>query len=171
MVTKPSARRANKNLEREILKMEDQLGKALTTRDTVSLDRILADSYADSLEGSDRAISKRGTIARCRNGVVPYYSIDGERTISVRVNMVVVEGVSSIGPDDEKLDDIKNEERTRVKRYWTKKDGRWRLTAQTRLPIDVKVDKQKQTDERPSYTRMVDPKPRSLWRKWDFQSR
>jgi hypothetical protein len=127
---RPSEVRVDKKIEREILKMEDQLRRALVKCDTVMLERILADYYADAYEGSERAIAKKGTIARCKDNTGIYYSIDEERDLSARVDIVVIEGISRVNSGN------KEQEPLRVKRYWTKKEGRWRLIAQTKQPFD-----------------------------------
>jgi hypothetical protein len=136
VVAQPSEMRVNKKMEREILKMEDQLRRALVKCDTVMLDRILADYYADAYEGSERAIAKKGTIARCKDGAGIYYAIDDERDLSVRVDIVVIEGISRVNSGNKEA-----EPKLRVKRYWTKKEGRWQLIAQTKQPFDKEQEK------------------------------
>lgn len=135
----------NKKIERELLKMESQLKEALEKCNTKSLDRLLADYYADSYEGGDRATGKKWTIEHCRDGVVPYYSIDEDRELSVRVDIVFIEGISKVRPDDKAGRDNKEREKeVRVKRLWTKKNGRWLLIAQTLEPMDEETEERKQ---------------------------
>jgi hypothetical protein len=130
--------RVDKKLEREILGIENQLRRAIEKRDTVLLDRILADYYADSYEGSDHALGKRAAMNRCKNGALPYYSIDENRKISVRVDLVVIEGTS-----DNKTD-VDNElagREVKVTRFWTRKAGRWQLVSQTIGPLEEESEK------------------------------
>jgi hypothetical protein len=128
----------DKKLEREILGMESQLRRAIEKRDTALLDRILVDYYADSYEGSDHALGKRAAMSRCKNGALPYYSIDENRKLSVRVDLVVIEGTS-----DNKTD-VDNElagREVKVTRFWTKKEGRWQLVSQTIAPSEEESEK------------------------------
>jgi hypothetical protein len=124
----------DKKLEREILKMEDQLRQATLKCDLTSLDRLLADYFASAYEGSERGTSKKDTLALCRAGTLSYYGIEDERTISVRSEIVVIEGDSKA--QQRSGTDNKEESETHVKRLWTKKAGRWLLIAQTLQPLD-----------------------------------
>jgi hypothetical protein len=142
-----SESRPSKKIAREILKMESQLKEALAKCNTVLLDRLLADYYADSYEGSERAVGKKGTIQRCKDDLVVYYSIDGDLKLTVRADIVFVEGISKARPNSGTQTDVgletdagrDNRERqeVRVKRLWTKKDGRWLLIAQSIEPAKV----------------------------------
>lgn len=141
-----SEAQVSKKTEREILKVENQLKQALAKCNTASLERLLADYYADSYEGSEKAVGKKWTIEHCRDGAVPYYSIDEDRELSVRVDIVFIEGVSKVRPAPglgEKADseDKEGEKETRVKRLWTKKGGRWLLVAQMLEPVDEESEK------------------------------
>jgi hypothetical protein len=147
-VTPKSESPPSKKVAREILKMESQLKQALAKCNTVLLERLLADYYADSYEGSGRAVGKKGTIQRCKDDSVPYYSIDEDLKLTVRADIVFVEGISKVKPNsgiqtdagreaDAGRDDSRNtreREEVRVKRLWTKKDGRWLLIAQSIEP-------------------------------------
>lgn len=119
---------ADTKTKREILKMESQLREAITKRNVALLDRLLADYYADSFEGTNQAVGKRGTLARCKGGDIRYYSIDEERKISVSADIVTVEGMMKSGPH---MEGRESSGEVLVKRLWTKKDGRWQLIAQT----------------------------------------
>lgn len=129
---------ANKKIEREILKAENQLKQALEKCNNASLNRILADYYADSYEGSDRAVGKRWTIDHCGDSQARYFSIDEHREISVRVDIVFIEGISKVRSD---AGSKEGEKEMRVKRLWTKKDGRWQLVAQTLGPVAEESEK------------------------------
>ena len=136
-----SEARPSKKIAREILKMESQLKQALAKCNTVLLDRLLADYYADSSEGSERAVGKKSTIERCRDDSVHYYSIDEDLKLTVRADIVFVEGISKVrrnsgtqtdvGLETDAGRDNNEREEVRVKRLWTKKDGRWLLIAQS----------------------------------------
>jgi len=123
---------AEKKLEREILKAEASLGKAIAKRDATALAKLLTDYFADAFEGSERAINKKATLVRCRNGELKFYGITEHRTISSSVDIVTIEGIAE-NPEHKKG---KTEKEVHVKRLWTKKDGRWQLVGQTVGPAD-----------------------------------
>jgi len=121
-----------KKLEREILKAEASLGRAIVKRDATALGKLLTDYYAESFEGSERALNKQATLQRCKGGLLRFYGITSERTIRSSVDIVTIEGLTA------KEEETKHgsEEVMHVKRLWTKKAGRWQLVAQTIGPAD-----------------------------------
>jgi ketosteroid isomerase-like protein len=125
---------AEKKLEREILKAEASLGKAIARRDATALAKLLTDYYADAFEGSERATNKKTILARCKNGELPFYGITEHRTISSSVDIVTIEGIGE-NPEHKK-GGAEKEEEVHVKRLWTKKDGRWQLVGQTVGPAE-----------------------------------
>jgi len=125
---------AEKKLEREILKAEASLGKAIARRDATALAKLLTDYYADAFEGSERATNKKTILARCKNGELLFYGITEHRTISSSVDIVTIEGIGE-NPRHKKGGAEKQEE-VHVKRLWTKKDGRWQLVGQTIGPAE-----------------------------------
>jgi hypothetical protein len=130
---------SNKKLEREILKAENLLGKAIAKRDVRELSKILTDYYADSYEGSDRATTKKTALDRCRNGTLDFYRIKSERTISSSADIVTVAGVAH--SERKSQSEHESEAEVRVKRWWTKKNGRWQLVAQTLDAADEESEK------------------------------
>ena len=132
--SKTTSTNIDKKLEREILKMEDQLRQAALKCDSTSLDRLLADYFASAYEGSERGTSKKDTLALCREGTLSYYGIEDERTMSVRSEIVVIEGDSKA--QQKSGIDNKEESETHVKRLWSKRAGRWLLIAQTLQPLE-----------------------------------
>jgi hypothetical protein len=137
-----SRSRADKKLEREILTAENQFRQAIVKRDVALLERILADYYADSYEGSDRAVSKKLAVTRYQNGLLPYYSIDENRKISVRADIVVIEGISHTHKSV--TNDVASGRQTYVKRIWTKKQGSWQLIAQSLEPLEKGANREEQ---------------------------
>jgi ketosteroid isomerase-like protein len=125
---------SQKKLEREILKAEDLLGKAIARCDATALNKLLTDYYADAFEGSERAFNKKATIVRCKNGSLRFYRVNEKRTISVSADIVTVEGNAAAAG----LKETQAEKETdvHVTRLWTKKDGRWQLVGQTVGPVD-----------------------------------
>jgi len=131
----PKAKAASqKKLEREILKAENLLGKAIARCDAAALNKLLTDYYADAFEGSERASTKKATIARCKNGTLHFYRVNEKRTISVSADIVTVEGNAAAPPQKETQ--AHKETDVHVTRLWTKKDGRWQLVGQTVGPAD-----------------------------------
>jgi hypothetical protein len=130
---------AEKKLERDILKAESSLGNAIAKRDATSLDKLLTDYYADAFEGGERAINKKATLARCKNGDLPFYRIKERRTITASVDIVTVEGIAA-SPERMKGAADKETE-VYVKRLWTKRDGRWQLVGQTVGPAEEESEK------------------------------
>jgi ketosteroid isomerase-like protein len=134
-----SKSRIDKRVEREVNKAEDQLEQAIRKRDVASLDLLLADYYADAYEGSERALGKRAALAKCRTGTLDYYKIKDEKKLTVRGDIIQVEGLARMeeksGTDTEMETDI------RLKRLWTKKGGRWLLIAQILQPINPESKK------------------------------
>jgi hypothetical protein len=131
--TSPAKTSNDKRLEREIKTAEARLGKAIRKRDTVALEKLLADYYADSREGSERAIGKQRTIANLKSGLLRYYQIEEDQKFTVRVDIMQIEGVS-------KSKEENRESEMYVTRLWTKKDGRWQLIAQTRRLADEEAE-------------------------------
>ena len=131
---RPLPERVTKKIEREILRSERQLGSAITKKDVVSLERLLADYFAASYAGGEKATGKVAALELCRAGMLPYYQILAERKLEARAELVQVEGVTrsslhlGIDRDDKRV--------FRVKRLWTKKDGRWLLVSQTLAPVE-----------------------------------
>jgi hypothetical protein len=124
----------NRNLEREILGVENQLRAAIKKRDPKLLDRLLTDYFTNSLEGTDRGIGKKVTITSFQNGELPYYSIDEDRKLSVRIaDLVVIEGISKTVAGERNRGEKRQ---VHVTRFWTKRDGRWQLISQSIGPPD-----------------------------------
>jgi hypothetical protein len=127
--TSPPKTSNDKRLEREIKTAEARLGKAIRKKDIVALEKLLADYYADSYEGSERAVGKRRTIENCISGLLRYYQIEEDQKFTVRVEIMQIEGTS-------KFKEANRESEIYVTRLWTKKDGRWQLIAQTLRPLE-----------------------------------
>jgi ketosteroid isomerase-like protein len=130
---------SQKKLEREILKAENLLGKAIARCDAAALNKLLTDYYADAFEGSERALNKKTTITRCKNGTLHFYRVNERRTISVSADIVTVEGNAAAAG----LKETQAEKETdvHVTRLWTKKDRRWQLVGQTVGPVDEESER------------------------------
>jgi hypothetical protein len=134
---------ASRRIQREILNAESQLKQALTKCNTASLNRLLADYFADSFGDSEKAVGKRRTIDSCESRAVPYYSIAEHWKLSVRGELVVIEGIAKrkvIGLQTDIETDNQNSE-VRVQRTWTKQSGRWLLVSQWTGPAEEERDR------------------------------
>ena len=129
-----SKSRIDKRVESEVNKAEDQLEQAIRKRDVAALDLLLADYFADAYEGSEHAFGKRAMLAKCRTGTLDYYKIKTEKKLSVRGDIIQVEGLTRI--EEKSKTDRETETDIRLKRLWTKTGGRWLLIAQTLEPIN-----------------------------------
>ncbi len=127
-VAKKPKSESEKKLEREILRAENLLGKAIVKRDVTALDKLLTDYYADAFEGSERATTKKTTLARCKEGSLHFYRVNEERTITVTADIVTVDGTTAPVQNET---EGKKDAAVHVKRLWTKKGGRWQLVGQT----------------------------------------
>jgi hypothetical protein len=129
----------DKKVQRQILKMEADFGRAIERRDAASLDRLLADYYADGNEGSERATAKEATLAHCKAGTLPYYRIHAERKFIVRSDIIEIQGTSRA--EQQLVTDNNAEPLIRVRRMWAKKDGNWLLIVQTIGPVERASEK------------------------------
>ena len=134
-----SKSRINKRVEREVNKAEDLLEQAIRKRDVASLDLLLADYYADAYEGSEHASSKSATLAKCRAGTLDYYKIKNGKNLSVRGEIIQVEGLAKI--EENSRNDRETETDIRLKQLWTKTGGRWLLISQILQPISPESKK------------------------------
>jgi hypothetical protein len=98
------------------------------------LDRLLADYYSDSIEGSEKATAKEATLARCAAGTLTFYEIHSDRKFVVRGEIIEVKGISRDKP--KLVTDNDAEPLTRVRRMWTMKDRNWLLIGQTIEPVE-----------------------------------
>ncbi|MEP6743227.1 MAG: nuclear transport factor 2 family protein [bacterium] len=122
--------KVEKRLSREIDGVEDQLRKAIARKDAKSLDRLLADYYADAYEGSERAFGKKPTLAECRAGTLHYYKIDKERKLTVRGGDIIqLEGISRL--NEKSAGNTGTESEVHVTRLWSRESGHWNLISQT----------------------------------------
>jgi hypothetical protein len=116
--------------QKELQAMEDRFGQAIEKRDTAALSEILADYYADSYGDEERAVPKRGVIARAKAGTLFFYRIETELRFSVSAKTYTVEGKAVPPPPAFSPDPVGEAKWVRVRRMWIKKDGRWLLIMQ-----------------------------------------
>jgi len=130
--------------EAELLLAEDRFIVAIRNGDAKALGELLHDHFADSFgRYASVATTKRGLLDRVGGGQVPAYPVIKDRHLSVSVDLFTVEGLAHAErqePGDEPWDDW-----FRVRRLWTKTEGRWVITAQMITPLD-KDAKEKEKD-------------------------
>ena len=122
--------------QKEIRAMEEQLRIAIEKCDEVVLGQLLADYFADSVEGNEKATSKAGTIARCKAGKLYFLALGDDKELSRSADVVTVRGVAPAIESKTKADDVERPKAFRVRRLWTKKSGKWLLIVQERSPIE-----------------------------------
>lgn len=120
--------------KKEVLEMEKKIRAAIEGQDTTTLQKILADTYFDTYEGSENAMSKSGTIARCKAGVLNFLVIEKEPQFTREVDGIIVEGEANVKPVA--VDDVKPERWVRVRRLWAKQGGAWLLMSQRRRLLE-----------------------------------
>jgi hypothetical protein len=122
--------------EKEVLAMEERLRAAIEKCDEAVLKEILADYYADALVGSEKAITKAGTIARCKNGKLFCLALGEKKEFQRSAEMIIIEGTASARQTEVMEAKGEKPEMFHVQRRWTKKDGKWLLVMQQRSPIE-----------------------------------
>ena len=77
--------------------------------------------------------------AKCKTGTLDYYKIEDEKKLTVRGDIIQVEGVART--EEKSGTDTEIETDIHLKRLWTKKGGRWLLIAQILQPINPESKK------------------------------
>ena len=121
--------------EAELLQAEDRFVIAIKNRDVKELEELLHPQFADSIEGRESAIIKRGFIPRASRGSLPAYRVEKERKLIRSGDLFTVEG---LGKDiaHELTEDNPSEHWASVRRFWVREGGRWIATAQVIAPIE-----------------------------------
>ena len=116
-------------MEAELLQAEDRFINAIRNRDVKELEALLHPQYADAMEGSERAIVKRGIIMRASEGRLPAYKIEKERKLIRSGDSFTVEGMAR-NVAQELTEDAPTEKWAFIRRIWTRENGQWIATAQ-----------------------------------------
>jgi hypothetical protein len=121
--------------EAELLQAEDRFVIAIKNRDVKELEELLHPQFADSIQGRESAIIKRGFIPKASIGSLPAYRVEKERKLIRSGDLFTVEG---LGKDiaHEMTEDNPSEHWASVRRFWVKEGGRWIATAQIIAPIE-----------------------------------
>jgi hypothetical protein len=127
----------------ELQAAEKRFGTAIEKRDIAALSEILADYYADSYGDDERAVPKRGVIARAKAGTLFFYRIETDLRISVSAKTYTVAG-NAIPPPPQFWSERAVEPKwVRVRRMWTKNGGRWILIMQNVQESDEEKEREK----------------------------
>jgi hypothetical protein len=114
--------------EAELLQAEDRFVVAIGNRDAKALEELLHSYYADSFEGSERAVTKRGFITLASAGRLPIYRVERERKLIRSGDVFTVEGLAtntaSAGLEDRPVEWV------HVRRLWERQGNRWIAIAQ-----------------------------------------
>ena len=136
----------NAETEAELVKADERFVNAIENRDAKTLDELLHPQFADSFEGGESAVSRRGFIRRLNEGRLPAYRVEKERALIRSGDSFTVEGLAK----DMSRDgwESRAEEWVHVRRLWEKQGDRWITTAQIVTPAaEGESDKQK-TEEK-----------------------
>jgi len=122
-------------MEAELLQAEDRYINAIRNRDAKELDQILHPHFADSIDGSESAIIKRGFIMRVTSRGLPAYQVVKERKLIRSGDSFTVEGLAK-DVAHELTEDHPTEQWAHVRRIWTREGGQWIATAQIVTPLE-----------------------------------
>jgi hypothetical protein len=134
--------------EAELLQAEDRFINAIRNADRKELGELLHDKYADSFgQHAGSAIVKRGVLDRLGTPAVPAYRVVKDRKLTVSVDLYTVEGLAKAERQGTG-DDQPKDEWFKVRRLWTKTDGRWVITAQMIVPVEESGEKEEKDKEK-----------------------
>lgn len=134
-------------MEAELLQAEDRFINAIRNKDAKELEQILHPHFADSIDGSESAIIKRGFIMRVTSGGRPAYQIAKDRQLVRSGDSFTVEGLAR-DVAHELTEDHPTEEWAHVRRIWTNEGGQWIATAQIVMPLEENQVREKLETEK-----------------------
>lgn len=126
--------------EAELLQAEDRFVIAIRNRDTKALEALLHPYYADSVEGRESAVTKRGVMIRLSAGRLPAYRVEKERKLIRSGDSFTVEGQAK----DAGREETDENEWVHVRRLWERQGDGWIVTAQI---ITEKPDREEKEKE------------------------
>jgi ketosteroid isomerase-like protein len=115
----------------QLANAEQEVSRAIQRHDAAALGALLAETYVDSFEGSDSAISKRGALARCAVGKLRPFVVERDRRFTRNGATVIVEGLAP-EPSDVESEVPPADHWTHVRHVWLKQADRWLLISQVR---------------------------------------
>jgi hypothetical protein len=142
----PPAAKLDAKTKAELLQAEDRFIVSIQNGDAKSLEALLADYYADAFGNAEKAINKRGAIARVSAGRLHFYRVEKEPKLSVSAGTFTVEGLAKDATP--KVSEVTpKEEWVHVRRLWIKPDDRWLLVAQMIMPKEQWEEEEKRDAE------------------------
>jgi hypothetical protein len=139
---------SDKRVKNEILKMEGQFNRAISRHDAITLDSLLAEVYVISFVEGETAIPRKRALDGYVQGRFSYHHINNAKFL-IYGDTVQIVGEVTRRPDStdrgqgssKAISDSNDEEnKSRITRWWAKREGRWQLTAEE-LPQFVKERK------------------------------
>ena len=130
--------RSNKSVKNEILKMEGQFKRAVSRHDAIKLNSLLAEVYVISFLEGETAIPRKRALEGYVQGKFSYHHINNAK-VSIYGDTVQIVGEVARRPDSPErgqggskaISDRRDEEnKSRITRWWAKREGRWQLTAE-----------------------------------------
>jgi len=135
--------------EADILQLEAEWAKALQTRDTAVMERLLAPEYV-GVDPAGVAMSKAQEIAMFQRGDLKFESIaTGGQKVKVYIGGVIVTGTSSV-KGKFKDQDISGE--YRFVDIFERKPSGWQVVYSQLTRVETEKDKKKQENSRPAET-------------------
>jgi hypothetical protein len=131
--------------EKEVLAMENQLRAAIEKCDEAVLKEILADYYTDAVVGSEKAMTKAGTIASCKHGKLFFLALGEKKEFQRSAEMIIVEGPARAQQTEAKKESGEKPETFQVQRRWMKKDGKWLLVMQQRTRLEDEHEREEKS--------------------------
>ena len=123
--------------EKQILKLEDDWGRALQSRDRRILDRIVARDF--TFIEPDGTVKKRAEYLadRSSDATVTESFVLADLEVRVFGNSALASGVATVR---ERRHEKRYRFRLRWKELWRKENGRWQVVASQATPVNPKWD-------------------------------
>lgn len=123
--------------EKQILKLEDDWGRALQSRDRRILDRIVARDF--TFIEPDGTVKKRAEYLadRSSDATVTESFVLADLEVRVFGNSALASGVATVR---ERRQEKRYRFRLRWKELWRKENGRWQVVASQATPVNPKWD-------------------------------
>ena len=133
--------------EADILQLEAQWAKALQSRDTAVMERILAPEYV-GVDPSGAAMSKAQEIALFRSGDLKFDSVStGEQKVKVYIGGVIVTGQSTV-KGKYKDQDISGD--YRFVDIFERRGTGWQVVYSQLTKVETEADKKKRETAKPA---------------------
>jgi len=130
--------RSDIRVTNEILKMERQFKRAVSRHDAITLDSLLAEVYVISFVEGETAIPRKRALEGYVQGKFTYHHINNAK-VFIYGDAAQIVGEVTRRPDStdrgkgssKAISDRSDEKnKSRITRWWAKREGRWQLTAE-----------------------------------------